>query len=286
MTPSNAQFDPAEKLADSLRTIAEGDETVFELVKNMDGEGENAEPIRKLIVERRKAQPICPPRAESEARNHTFHAPDAFIAYLRTYGGEGTVILADLSAQQIVAILDETATKGRERVALEPLVHPRFEPWARAIIDETIGLVAFATFVMAHRRDVVEPNALDLAYTLRQIRISKNTRIEAGIGAHAINGVMVETAVQGSAKNDLVELPETIVLDVPIYVDTDEKRLQIDLTVGEMTDQPVATCTCADLMEARLDIFQGFIEQIQAALGETMTIGLGAAGYTQWSYLN
>lgn len=276
-------------LADLIRTIAEGDETAVDVIRDVtgpDGPDGKPTPNTRLVVERRKLQPEQPPepkRAESKGRAHVFHDAAALAAYLVEYKTKKAVVLADVPGRAIHAILDETADNGREAVVCRPQTHPLFAPWADLIDDDPRSAAAFAEFVLANRRAVVEPDPKELVMVFSQIRASQKVEIRAGRGVKSINGVMVETEIQGEKKSEVVQLPDVLTIEVPLFVGTDPIKVEIDLLVG-LTGQTVTVSANSSMVAVReLEAFEAMIQTLDDTEG--LVVGLGRPEYVDWRYL-
>lgn len=282
-----------DKILAMLTTPREGIQTAFELAEALDGNGQ------RLVIERRKLQaeqPTEAPRAESQARAHTFYAATGFIAYLKRFGSQATVVYADPESRCVEAVLDETAEKGREVVVLRPQTHPRWAPW-RALLGQRVNLDTFRELVTQNRKTIVEPDGRALIFTLRQIRMSTEVQLQSGVvkgGAAAVNGLMIRTTITGGGKeSDVVELPESIKVRTPVLVDEPEQEVEMDLILGGKRDgtEVYAQLSSADLREAEIAAFDLLVEKLRAELvddekkGLGFTVTHGTVSQTRWDRL-
>ena len=84
-----------------------------------------------------------------------------------------------------------------------------------------------------------------------------------------------------------MELPDEIVISVPIYVGTAKRvTLAIDLNLDANEDDGVIVrLTSADLIEQRVQAFDEFVAAITFDLKDRATVGLGKPRTMEWSYL-
>jgi hypothetical protein len=244
-------------------------------------------------------------REPSPRRTHEFYDVGGFCRYLKKFGGEGTVILADPARQRVSAVLDETASRGFEVLLFAPLVHPLFAPWAQALAPTDGGmgdadpseispasaqmmLKAFLRFVGENRRQIVDPDGRALAMTLSQVRFGRKVELAQGFGAKSVNGLMVETAIQagGAGRMEPVDLPETLVIKCPLYVATSERKLEIDLALEANEQQGVlVTLSSGDVPVVRVAVFEEMLDVVRREVGDKMTVALGCPRHGDWKYL-
>lgn len=268
-------------LKDLLTKLREGEETIL-TVAGKEGD-------RKIAVELRKLHPEAPRppiRAESPPRCHTFASAGALAAYLARYGSAKTVVYADAAGEAVHAVLDETAEDGFEIVTFRPAMHPFWKPW-HDLAGKRVKLLDFANFAAQNRRTIEKPAGLALAQLFSQVRASVKVERQTGRGKNAVNGVVVTTVIQGAESKDLLEIPDVIVLRVPLYIETDPVAVELDLCVEADRDGEVFVVVSAGTVaQARFDAFTRMLEVISAGaeqLGAVMTHG--KPGHAGWSYL-
>jgi hypothetical protein len=273
-------------VGDFLRCVQKGEENVIEIVRKLGPAGK--EGTTRLALQNRQLlpEPPRPPtRAESPKRAHSFAEVDGFGAYLRKYGTEDTVILGDLSRPAISAILDETDAYGFEIVTLLPQPSPLLAPWL-ALMAKPVPVTAFAEAVIANRRSVDEPNARELVSELSQITATETTTLQRGRGNAALNGIIVRTEIQGQTRDEVVELPEIIVIEAPVYLGLPAQRLELDLTLIVHEGEIYARLTCSQLVEANLAAFNSMLEHLRELdEAKAWTIAMGRPGHQDWAYL-
>lgn len=265
---------------DTLLTSVNRDMTILDVAKDAAG--------TKLMWGRKELPPDPPQRAESPPPAHVFAEVGALVSYLRTYatsalGQSRVVALADVPNEVIRATIDETQTTGRVSVEFRPQAHPLLQPWL-GILGRKLEVADFARFVMQRRRSIVSPDGRELALILSQITAQSTFTLHAGTGKDCLNGLLVHTRINGNDKTLPMELPETIALEVPIYLGLKSQRIELDLLVS--TDGPdtvVVVVTAADLAEKRLASFLEMLDVISESIEGV--VGLGTLKYGQWDYL-
>jgi len=265
-------------VADLLRRVTEGQETVFDIEVDEHGS-------RKVSFGQRELQPELPTptRQESPPRAHVFHTADTLIDYVEKYGDANTVILLDVPAMNGCVVLDDKAEEQFELLPFQPMQHPLFVEWYK-MLGTRIDVLTFAEFVMGHRRQIVAPDGREAAMIFSQLQASTKMTVARGQGKAAINGVMVETKIQGKPGEAFVELPESLTVRLPLFVGEPEVEIEIDLLVGSTDTSIWVSASAAGVLDAQLRAFTAMVDKIRDGLPE-MTVGLGRVGYGAWKYL-
>jgi hypothetical protein len=93
-------------ISELIRTVREGQETIFDLLD------EGGEKVKTIEVRRRKLQPELPEQlpeadiARAKARSHVFNCINTFADYLTRWGDrETSIVLADVNSRTITAVL-------------------------------------------------------------------------------------------------------------------------------------------------------------------------------------
>ena len=272
-------------IADFLRHVQRGEENALEVAREAlpDGKGERltvALQNRTLQPE----QPLDPKRQQSPRRTHVFHGPEPFVAYIDREGSDRTVVLADAPGRQIQAVLDDRATGGFEVVTCAPPLHPLFDPWA-AIFGRHVPLGAFAEFIIERRSTVTDPDPRNLAMTFRQVTVAESSTMHRGQGAKSINGLVISRTIKGVKEDQTVELPDRIVITVPLLTCSEHARsLEVDLTVGMTQGEVYCIPTCAAAEVELLEEFASLVAALKFDRPETV-VGSGQLAYTDWEYL-
>lgn len=262
-----------------LETVPVGKRTVLDITGGADA--------RKLTVEHRDLlpeEPRAPKRAESPRRGHEFLSAKSLANYLAAYGGSGTVVFADPVNEVIHAVLDENADEGFEILSMKPALHPLWAPWA-ALSGRSVGIKEFAGFVNQNRRSILTPDGRQLAAELSQVKANVSVEIEQGRGKSAVNGIIVKTQISGQTRTDVVELPDTITLRVPLYVDTDPRAVEVDLCIEARPDGDISVLVSSGTVaEARVQAFEDMVKVIRAEVEEA-TFTFGRPKHAGWQYL-
>jgi hypothetical protein len=261
-----------------LRTAKDGYETAFDLVEFPNG-------TKRVEVVRRKALPEIRkedlPLARSDARAYVFHTLDSFAAFcVRECNSDNSVILADCDKQTITAVIDDSLEYGQEFATFEAKIHPLFAPWLQ-LLNKATPVMQFALHCQQYRRSIQKPDGRELAMMFSQVRMSKNVEINKGIGAKAINGVMVSIEIAGAKKDTAVELPEDITVQCPLFVGSDPQAIELDLLVTEGREGVVVYLTSPVLEERRIQAFESMAAKL-VELAPGLLVGLGRAETKPW----
>ncbi len=274
------QDDETMTIEHLLRRVPEGEETIFDLLD------EGGDKVKTIEIKRRKLQPELPQQlpepdiARASARHHVFNDIEAFADYVvRCGNSETSLILADAQLRQIVAVLDESNEFDRELVSLNAIQHPLFSPWQR-LLSGAVPVVDFALFVMQNRRAVIDPNGRELAMLFSQVKMSKAVSIFSGVGKKTLNGVMVDVEIAGERKGMAVDLPETIAIEVPLFVGTSAQRIEIDLLVTNKGENVVVYATAADVEHQKIIAFEEMVKRLKESTGHL--VGLGTIAHRDW----
>ncbi len=270
----------SKSLDDFLTKIEVGKRTVLDVAK--DG--------RSITVEQRQLlpeEPRPPRRMESPPRAHEFLSAGSFGDYLARFGTPHTVVFVDLAGETVYAVLNENAEDGFQVVSMKPQIHPLWEPW-RALAGRRIPVTQFAQFVAENRRAIMRPDGRELAMLLSQIRASVSLELHQGRGKNAVNGIRITTQIQGERGVDVIELPDTVGLVVPLYVDTEPEDVELDLCIEADQHGAISVLvTSGTVAEARVDAFNQMVNKIREKTGKLgCIVGFGKPKHGQWTYLD
>lgn len=274
------------EVEDLIKQLQPEVSTSIRLVKEFD---ENIGQIARLVVEQRRLnpeEPRPPVRSESKPIAHLFYDVSSFIAYLSKYGGSNTVVFANPDNGSMQAVMDEKAKSGFEIITCKPMLHPLWRPWEELVSnDKSVSLDEFVSFLLQHRR--VVKNGRELALELGQITATTTVELHRGRGKSAVNGLIVKTKIQGQEATNLVELPDSITLECPIFVNTKVQVITIDLTIDvvESGQRVVVALSSGDLAAAKVSAIESMFAAMTALTEKGMTVSLGAPVYGQWEYL-
>ena len=279
-----------KELREVLRQIAEGHETAIDVVNEVMGEGDDATPIKTLVIRQRRVNPeppMLPVKDRSPKREHEFYDVPGFVNYLGRYGDENTVVLADPASETVFAVLNERAFDGFEVVTFKPQVHPLAAPWLE-MLDRVTPIRSFVDFLVGNKRQIVAPDARDLVMTLQQVKMSRQVELFQGMGKHSVNGLKVTMDIAGESKGTTLELPDELTINVPLYVGhTACQDIIIDLMVdGNEKLGVVVVMKSADMATSRVAAFELFTRVISEALTEQkIVVGLGTPRHGSWATL-
>ncbi len=239
-------------------------------------------PREALTVTLRK--PIeMPVRAESPARSHTFNSVQGFVEYLQRYGsGQDVLVLADPDTGAMTAVLNEKAMQGFETVRFMPKIDPLYKPWHEKLNDVT-KIKDFARFIQSHKT-VIEGDKAQLCALFQQIRLSKNVTMQQGIGARSTNGVMVAMTLQGQVKDVPMDLPESLTILCPMFVDTQETAITMDLLVEVSHDDVYIRMSSSDAEVQKVALIQQMLTEVKSEL-TAATISMGTVEHEEWDYV-
>ena len=257
------------------------DTTVLDLIPILEPNehGDITEVGSKLVIEQSKP---LPRKLPSLRRNHVVYDARTFASYVNKYGNDDTVILADPEESVIVAILDEKAGEGgRENVNLALQIHPRWLPWS-VILGVRLKLDVLIKVCRVNRDTIYDGK--QLVFALSQIRSSVEITKYDGKGRTALNGMLIKTKIEGARGEDIVELPETIVLDTAMYLGTEGRRIELQLVLEVNADEGVtAQLFCGEAEVVRFAIFEKLVTDIREALTlEDAIVGLGEPRFRSW----
>lgn len=267
------------ELKDVLRQVIEGHETVFDLTKSTE-DVKRIEIVRQQLAPQLPMQMPEPEIARAKARSHVFNDIDAFSDYLnRNADDSNSLVLADVNSRTITAVLNEGDETDREQVTLKAIEHPLFTPWAKLLSSPT-NAVAFALFIMEHRR-ALGPEGREIAMIFSQVKMAKTIQMHSGTGKKSLNGVIVEVEIAGERKGVPVELPETITINLPLFVGTSSQSIEIDLLVTNQGENVIVYATAADVEQQRIKAFEEMVAKIREATD--LLVGLGQIGHREWA---
>ena len=264
-----------ETVQELLTKTPVGETTVLDMVKDLDGKP-------GLVITHRREPPLVPTRRESPRREHTFFDVEGFGSYLNVYGCANSVMFADPEAARISAVLDETAETQFEVVSFAAQIHPLWAPWA-ALLNGPTDLGSFLDVVANNRRAVVEPDGRELVLMLSQVKASEHIEVQKGRGRDALNGIMVQSKVQGVVKDELVEIPESLTIRAPLYLGRPARDVVVDLYLSAADGGVHVRLSAGDLRTAMVEEFSAMAAAVRKECPGTFTFGKPAFG--GWAYI-
>lgn len=216
-------------------------------------------------------------------------------------GAIGVGVAVFVAPGHIVAVLDERAEVGREAVSCVPQTNPLWEPWKNAV-GRRLSAAEFLDLIRTGRREIRNPQlgnepehdaqhdlyARQLVRDLRQVKASKQIEVFEGTGSDALNGIVMRTKVERGKGDqaERVDIPDSLHLFVPIFLDEPSIHLELDLVV-DVDDQhrPTFQLSSADITRAELIALAKGKQRIADALpGAVVTWGTRSEG--SWVYLD
>jgi uncharacterized protein YfdQ (DUF2303 family) len=152
----------------------------------------------------------------------TFHEGDSFGHYVNRYKGPATQLIADITANKVVALLDypepgaKEAVPGREHTAIWPVpLSEEFKVWS-AFQGKYHSQTAFLEFLEENLSEIVNPEpatVLELVKDFDAIQTVKfNSKKRLDNGDFTLN-YSSDTQVKGG-----ISLPRRLTLEMPIYL--------------------------------------------------------------------
>jgi hypothetical protein len=174
-------------------------------------------------------------------------------------------------------------------ILFNPPYHPRFELLRETLLG-THEVAEFAMGVMRNREVIIgvdgqagAANGRSLALLMKQITIASEVTAEEGVGNNAVNGVMVKTSVKAGDAKSKVDLPESIQVQVPIYLNTPQVRIDIQVTVKPLRAERVAIiCDAPELPVIEHDLFDEILHEVRSLEGAL--VSYGSVQFTDWTY--
>jgi hypothetical protein len=279
MTTNSGGFSVNENVGTIIREIPPGQETILDLLD------EGGESVRRIEVSHRQLQPEPPVQlaeaaiARAKARNHVFHDIESFTKYLgrEEYSGE-SLALADVYSRKIVCVLSEADPEDRETVAFVATDHPLFKPW-QGILNKAIDATEFAVFCQKYRRTIKRPDGRELALLFSQIRMAKTVTVAQGVGKKSLNGVMIEVDIGGNKQGHVVDLPESITVECPLFIGSESLEIDIDLLVDEKQDRVIVYATAPDIEAKQVEAFESLVQVVSQS---GVLVGLGVIQHREW----
>ena len=267
-------------MLDQLADLTDGKETLLE-VASRQLEENDAKQITLAIQKRElyPEEPVEKAKASSPKRHHIFHDAEGFAAYLAKYKTDDTVVMVDVAARRAVAVINEKADKGFEHIILSPVIHPKFQPWLN-IFGDMNKIRNFVDFLGENRRTVIEPDGKELALLLSQVKVSTKTTLHRGSGRQSINGIVCEMEICGQKQSEELQIPETIIIETPIFVSCDPVKLEVDINIDSNGELVVVTCLCPDLTQAFIDTFDEMLKVVRDI--PEVLVTLGKPDYENW----
>jgi hypothetical protein len=143
----------------------------------------------------------------------------------------------------------------------------------------------FVSLLRNQRRSVIEPNPRELLLALCQLETRTEIEAHHGTGKKCLNGLLVRTSIQGTKQEEIVELPDSLLLRLPIYVARPAIEVSIDLSIETTgAHEVVVSLASGDIETAKWTAFEQIFEELRGLLKKG-TFALGDPLTRPWSYL-
>ncbi len=253
----------------ALSQVAFGEKTILDIV-----EENGVKKVEFKLVNEAKPLALTPPRS------HEFTAVDGYVNYLKAVAPKAVVLCNALSGR-CQAVLDESRSGGVEVVDFTPQLHPTFAAW-NAIFGQRMSATDLATFIQKNRRAIKDGAAL--ASSLRQIKASTKIELHEGQGNGSTNGVTVTTKIQGKEANKDIDIPDTIVIETPLFVDSQKSaKIELDLLLEGVSG---GTGVLATITAPGLDVLRFEELKEYAAKFEGFQFGFGTVQHGAWKFID
>lgn len=159
----------------------------------------------------------------------------SFIEYYSKFSDEDSRVFADETTATVLGVLDyhgvEVPRWGQHKVQLSLRTHESFSVWmAHDGQAHKMSQMEFAEFIESNAPDIVEPNAATMLEMARDM--SAKTDIEFSSAMRTNNGqvqLKYNEQVKGTYGGSNIEIPESFVIQVPVYVGSAPVRLTVRL---------------------------------------------------------
>lgn len=227
---------------------------------------------------------IMPERMESPPRAHLFYDARGFAKYIGSNKTDNTLIVADIRAGCVTAVLDDKAGDGFEHIEMCPATFPAFE-MLQAMLETQMSVAEFAQLVLRNRRVLgeTEDEGKQLALLFQQLTVATEIKACTGSGRKSVSGVMCTTEIKGGAGEEQVDLPESITARVSLYVNRPEVKFEIDLTL--LANSQGRVDVVADAPELKLLQYEELKKMVREVGDELdVEVAVGKLGAAAWMY--
>lgn len=268
----------------AVKCVKENEASVITLCKDLAGD----EPIKTVRLERKK---VMPTRMPSPARSHVFFDVEGFVQFIhdnKPKVSRHMIIFADAVAVEIDVILDDRAENGFERATLRPPYHPEFILLNDALLDKSLPIASFAQGVMRNRKVIKDTDSQDarsIAMAMQQLTVATAIVQAIGDGKTSMNGLMTTTSVTTGTPEakERLDLPDSLLVELPIYLNTEPVTFEIDITISTKNREVVAITDSPELEVRKFEVFEKMMAQIKGRK-EGVVIVNGRPGQVNWSY--
>lgn len=160
---------------------------------------------------------------------------ESLVKLENRYVQDQSITFTDLEKRTITTVIDFDCWKV-DRISYSTDYHPDFKEWLR-LNDQWMSQLQFAEMLQDLRHTIVEPRAADVMQIARTFTATRTANFESGVRTQ--NGDVQFSYVEETRANSasLVEIPETIILNLPIYRDsTNPVQVHLDFRYNAAKD--------------------------------------------------
>lgn len=192
-------------------------------------------PVGMQLVDLEEYVPACPHRKEV---NRTFTDPASYCGYINEQKNDASRIFAkfDYSGAGnfcFSAIIDYHGTAKRpadwcmHQVHLKLELSDQFKAW-KAINGKMFEQSAFAEFLKDNRLDIITPSNSTIIELVEELEATVNQRVSGRTPTNKGMAIGFEQDVQTNRKGKAVEVPEKIVIHLPVFLGMDSFDIDCD----------------------------------------------------------
>lgn len=214
--------------ASQFGALIEAARTEVKVVKTADGREVAIAPPGFAV--HTVSAPVNKPLPERIVATRTFHEGDSFGRYVHAYKGGASQLIADITANKVVALLDYPSPNAsgdvpaREHVAIWPVpFSEEFKVWS-AFQGKYHPQTGFLEFLEENLSEIVTPEPADILELVKDFdaiqTVKFNSKKRLDNGDFTLN-YSSDTQVKGG-----VSLPRKLTLEMPIYLGEQPVRFE------------------------------------------------------------
>lgn len=151
----------------------------------------------------------------------TIETADSLVDYVNRFKGNDTILMADISANSIVALLDYHTKDAAAHVAHRARLHlPFSEEWSlwTRISGKLMPQLEFARFIEENAADVRAPDAGELLDACRDLQVRRKVNFIKAVRTTSDNeNFEYSEETSATQKKGDLELPTKFKLGLPVY---------------------------------------------------------------------
>lgn len=159
----------------------------------------------------------------------TIETADSLVDYVNRFKGTDTLLLAEISANRIVALIDyHNATAAAHVAHRAKMELPFSEEWAlwTKVSGKLMPQLEFARFIEENAADIRAPSAGELLDACRDLQIRRKVNFTKAVRTASDNeNFEYSEETNASTKKGDLELPTKFVLGLPVYFGQAETEL-------------------------------------------------------------